>query len=125
MAFFASRNGRDDASQLRGLGVQNPVQNTDPPASLGTVESSGLPPWVESAVRKLLAQVLPQFQPLVTKTEAVLADAQDALAGLKRDQARVSDDLASLRLAQIEAMTQIAALKASVDRLALLHLDPE
>jgi len=122
MPFFASRtNGRDDASQLRGLGA---VQNTDPPANLGTVESSGLPPWVESAVKKLLAQVLPQFQPLVTKTEAVLAEAQEALAGLKRDQARVTAELASLRLAQIEGMTQLAAMKASVDRLALLSVDP-
>jgi hypothetical protein len=122
MPFFASRtNGRDDASQLRGLGA---VQNTDTPPNLGTVESSGLPPWVESAVKKLLAQVLPQFQPLVTKTESVLAEAQEALAGLKRDQARVTAELASLRLAQIEGMTQLAAMKASVDRLALLSVDP-
>ncbi len=123
MPFFASRtNGR--AEDLRGLGHVVQVQNTDTPQSPGTVESSGLPPWVESAVRRLLAQVLPQFQPLVTKTELVLAEAQEALAGLKRDQARVTSELASLRLAQIESMTQLAALKASVDRLALLSVDP-
>lgn len=125
MAFFASRNGRDDASELRGLGVQQQA----PPGNLGTVSGelagTGLPPWVESAVRKLLASVLPQFQPLVSKTEQVLAEAQEALAGLKRDQATVMADLNSLRLAHIETTAQLAAVKASVDRLALLHVDPD
>jgi hypothetical protein len=57
MAFFAGRNGRDDPSQLRGLGLPNPAQRA--PGEV-VAEPTGLPPWVESAVKKLLASVLPQ-----------------------------------------------------------------
>lgn len=101
MTFFAGRrNGGDDS--LVPHGVPGPGSG---PAN----DSTGLPPWVESAVRKLLASVLPQFQPLIVKTEEVLADAQASLAGLKRDQASVLAELAALRLAVIAMQAQLAA----------------
>jgi hypothetical protein len=114
MAFFASRsNGQDRELGPRGLGPSPPA-----PPLPAAEDISGLPPWIESAVKKLLASVLPQFKPLVDKTELVLADAQTTLAALRAEQS-------SLRASHVELAAQIAALKASVDRLALLSVDPD
>jgi len=124
MPFFAGRrNGGIEADNLPLPPAGGDGPGGVPPMASGEV--TGLPPWVESAVKKLLASVLPQFKPLIDKTELVLADAQTTLAGLRQEQRHTQAELNSLRLAQIETMSQLAALKASVDRLALLSADPD
>jgi hypothetical protein len=100
MTFFAGR---------RNGGTGNSDDRPGVPSANGPAnDSTGLPPWVESAVRKLLASVLPQFQPLVEKTEAVLTEAHESLAGLKRDQAAVLLELVALRRVVIGMQVQLA-----------------
>jgi hypothetical protein len=106
MTFWAKGQQQSSTGPANGVDPL-PLQ---PGLATQPVEGSGLPPWLEGAVKRLLASVLPQMQPLIERTETVLADAQVTLAGVRRD--------------QLAAAAELAELRRGVDHLALviMHL---
>lgn len=92
MTFWASRNQEPAAQPVvpNGSGRSDASPAHDP-------APEGLPPFVETMVKRLLGTVLPQLQPVIQQAEAVMADMRQTLGELKVNQEAVRAELERLR----------------------------